>query len=179
MSDSLNSFCLVATKGDWEAYKDEVARALGEEVTIVTPTKLEFPSEPESYPCLVATVIARADPVKPGAVSSAKICGCFVYKEDAKTLLDSCIGTEVFADVSKLDAAPEEEEEDNRPDADNMVFLTFGLIRELESIGAIKRESLAQSMAFAETWLKYSNAENQDFTKLMQSFWKEVDSNAG
>jgi hypothetical protein len=171
VTDNLNNFCLIAGKDEWEAYKDTVAASIGEEVTIVTPTKIEFPNGPERYPCLVATVIVRADPLSEGSLSSARVCGCFVYPKDAKTLLDACIETEVVADAF----FKEEGEESKNSD---LLLLVFALLRELESIGAIKREGLAQSMTFAETWLQFSNAENQDFSNLLKSFWKEIDNNA-
>jgi len=180
----LSNFCLIENRDTWEDYKAEVASKIGKKNKTA---KLEFPSEPETYPCLVATIIAHLDPdptVKAAVIQNrVKIFGCFVYPSNAKFLLDACAasGAEVSFDY---DNSEEETEENSyRKIAERqseLLTLQFAMLKELESIGAIKRDTLGQSIGFADTWLKYGNRADTlgHNTELLNSFWKEVDDNA-
>ena len=179
MLEKLSNFCVIEGKAAWNQYKEQVATAIGAEETIVTPTKLEFPSEPKEYPCLVATIVVRTNPMVEGSLAAARVCGCFVYPSDAQSLLDVCVDTDHQVPVpAKVVPVAEEPRNDKKADAEFLVTL-FALIKELESVGAIKRESLSQAMNFAETWLRFSGVEGKDLNSMLKSFWKEVDSNAG
>jgi hypothetical protein len=122
MEINFKDFVVLYDKTSYESYKAAcVEKLLGEgseaiPQAMASDSTVQFPDPPERYPCLVASLVRDKPSLKEGEFVTYRIFSCYVYKEDAKSLLsaEATLDQSIIEDVPGLDA-DEEMLVSNRP----------------------------------------------------------------
>jgi len=184
--DKLGSFCTIFNANNWEQYRAEASSFLLQ--SLPEDARVDFPSGPKTYPCLVASSYSPKDPTKANEFTYFKVECCFVYLSDAHRLLDAA--------ASVNDSIIVEDEEDGDwpqllPDAGHgipaenageadLTILVLGMLRELHEIGALKFERLVETLPGVQEKLdEYSKTADQpeDMVDFLKELWSRM--NAG
>ena len=126
MEINFKDFVVLYDKTSYESYKAAcVEKLLGEgseaiPQAMASDSTVQFPDPPERYPCLVASLVRDKPSLKEGEFVTYRIFSCYVYKEDAKSLLsaEATLDQSIIEDVPGLDADEEMLVSDRRPLAD-------------------------------------------------------------
>lgn len=165
---SLSDFVLLTTEGDWQRYKNEIARKVTGHVEennlFNAPSNFNFPQMPDSFPCLSAALIVE-EPPDDDSVKSYQVNCCYVYQDDAESLLK--LGKPIKAPVALLSGPEIVSPPIKQKSTVHQLFsIVVALTKELEGIGAVKKKRLLQAMK-----KEYENIdfESSDFISLFSS----------
>ena len=186
MKNSLNGFALLASRADWENYQAVIASQLTQDRPDLQGSgSVSFPSEPDSYPCLVASIGTASDPTKANNFTGFKINCCYVYVSDAQQLLaartglDHSLIPEAEEQFPLLMAQPEDhEEEESEYAPTHTAVLLLALVNEMEAVGALKRSKLIHEISRTEKWLldnQESNLDADSLEAVLTKMWAERD----
>lgn len=148
--DKLSDFALLRTDGDWQCYKNEIVRnvsgGLEENNLFNSPSNFKFPSGPDSFPCLVASLVIAEGGGSVEEISVYRVNCCYVYPEDAKNLMKFVPDALPRASETRALAQVSISSQDRMK---HLLALMIGLALELEEIGALKKEKLLESVRSA------------------------------
>ena len=184
MEINFKDFVVLYDKTSYESYKAAcVEKLLGEgseaiPQAMASDSTVQFPDPPERYPCLVASLVRDKPSLKEGEFVTYRIFSCYVYKEDAKSLLsaEATLDQSIIEDVPGLDADEEMLVSDRPPLADAALDINrelyeppapnedeikvlfssvVALLAELKAIGALDIKRFKQEADKAAIPLKY------------------------
>lgn len=171
---------ILRSSTQWQQYKDELRENFRDKPAHKT-TPIEFPTEPRSYPCLVAALPQVTDITQPGELAQVDIHCCFVYPKDAERLLgggsQSQGQVERYAPVSDI-LADEDDYLDDDFGPSEIGTLVLALTLELRSLGAIKSDRLISTIHKVREWLEDNieeNLEDDDTISILEKLWKAHD----
>ncbi len=184
MEINFKDFVVLYDKTSYESYKAAcVEKLLGEGTDVIpqamaSDSTVQFPDPPERYPCLVASLVRDKPSLKEGEFVTYRIFSCYVYKEDAKSLLsaEATLDQSIIEDVPGLDADEEMLVSDRPPLADAALDINrelyeppvpnedeikvlfssvVALLAELKAIGALDIKRFKKEADKAAIPLKY------------------------
>lgn len=147
--DKLSDFALLRTDGDWQCYKNEIVRnvsgGLEENNLFNSPSNFKFPSGPDSFPCLVASLIIAEGSGGVEEISVYKVNCCYVYPEDAENLMKFVTIPKPLNQETETKASTQVSIR-SQDRMKHLLALIIGVTLELEDIGALKKEKLLESI---------------------------------
>ena len=201
MEINFKDFVVLYDKTSYESYKAAcVEKLLGEgseaiPQAMASDSTVQFPDPPERYPCLVASLVRDKPSLKEGEFVTYRIFSCYVYKEDAKSLLsaEATLDQSIIEDVPGLDADEEMLVSDRPPLADAALDINrelyetpvpnedeikvlfssvVALLAELKAIGALDIKRFKKEADKAALPLKYEklNSVEKLLTFLQDAF---------
>ena len=177
--NKFSQWVILRNEAQWQQYREEFEKSFRDNPAHKT-TPVEFPTEPKSYPCLVAALPDLADITQAGTWAQADVRCCFVYPKDAEGLLRVADKKQADRYASMRDA--EDDDDDDYLDDDfgpsEIGTLVLALTLELRSLGAIKSDRLISTSHKVREWLEDNieeNLEDDDTISILQKLWKAHD----
>jgi len=171
---------VINNRPQWQHYQEELKAEFFQGTSSAKLTPMEFPDEPKTYPCLVASMTQVSDVTQIGALARVSVHCCFVYPKDAARLqavaqqssadwnpaIDPMLGENEMGDFTD-DFGPSE-----------IGALVLALVLELRSLGALKQDRLLSTVGRVREWLEDNieeNLEDDDTILILNRLWSDID----
>ena len=161
MSD-LTKFKVVLDSEGWDEYKKQVVLEL---LNLDESSTFELATAPKDYPCLVASIV----------ISKTDVRCCFVYPDDAVSLLEHTIDVEDNYTFEDRKEDKDVKLEDSNAKKMEINPLLLGMYLELEAIGAIKPDKVLNAMKFCHEHMReVSSASGKAVFETFEDFLSEL-----
>lgn len=182
--NAIGQFVVIYNYDNWMQYKNEMSSQLLKEHG--NCSTVEFPADPKSYPCLVASMLTPIEPTVANRFCYFHVNCCFVYVADAVRLVEvkaklDPSSTVVVDTYDKLHVQEEDTKFSMLPREEvyaptQTAVLLLALVVEMEAIGALKHDKLLEQLEYVEKWLldnQEHNLANYALSSVLSRLWED------